>query len=271
MRPSSCPRLLRVFLLLAAALLGAAAGAANYLEGDEPDLARLLPPPPANDSAQTRRELDELLQLQRDRSPKDVEYARANIAIGIEQFAGALGDVAEVTKGLPPSVKSLFEAVRADERAVLDGAKKHYDRPRPVALDSRIQPVLEPIVNAAYPSGHSTWVFATAALLSDMVPERRAAIWARAEDFARQRMVGGVHYRSDIDAGRLAGVVIAAYLLESPRYQGAAAAATADLRNFLKLPPLGNVPPKPVQDASSGERAPRDEPLPASAASSLAF
>jgi acid phosphatase (class A) len=182
-----------------------------------------------------------------------------------------LGNEAEVRKGLPDSVRTLFKATREDEKKLLDAAKKYFDRPRPIALDPRIKPVLEPIVNQAYPSGHATWVFMTAVLLADMVPERRAAIWARAEDFARQRMVGGVHFRGDIDAGRIAGPVVAAYFLESDRYVEAAAKATADLRSFLKLPPLTGGPPKPVQDASSGDIGPRDEPLPASAVSSLAF
>ena len=135
-------------------------------------------------------------------------------------------------------MKSLFDAARADEKKLLDAAKRHYDRPRPVALDARIQPCLEPIVNSAYPSGHATWVFMAAVLLADMVPERRAAIWARAEDFARQRMVGGVHYRSDIDAGRIAGPVVASFMLASPQLPRGCRGCCCGLRGVLKLPPL---------------------------------
>ncbi|HZF26805.1 MAG TPA: phosphatase PAP2 family protein [Steroidobacteraceae bacterium] len=280
----SIPGWFRVLVLMVAVALGATANAANYLDDTTPELWRIVPPPPPNESAQTRHELDEMLRLQRDRTPKDVDYARANIPIGIQQFAAVLGDESEVKKGMPASVKSLFEAARDDEKKLLDAAKRHFDRPRPIALDSRIQPVLEPIVNLSYPSGHATWVFMTAVLLADMVPERRRAIWDRAEDFAHQRVVGGVHYRSDIDAGRLAGTVVAAYMLANPRYRAAAASATADLRNFLKLPPLSGAPGKaasldvapaaressPAQEPSSDAIAPLDVPLRASA-SSLAF
>jgi acid phosphatase (class A) len=243
-------------LFVIVALLATPASAAKYLDATTPDLVRLLPPPPANDSPQTRSELDEVLQLQRERTPQDVEYARANIEIGVPQFAGALGDEAGLKQALPATVKALFDQARADEKKLLDAAKMHFDRPRPVALDARIQPCLEPIVNMAYPSGHATWVFMTAVLLADMVPERREAIWARAEDFARQRLVGGVHYRSDIDAGRIAGTVIAAFMLASPGYRADAAVATADLRNFLKLPPHGDVLPRRV--ASSAGAPPAD-------------
>jgi acid phosphatase (class A) len=245
------------------ALLASSASAAHYLDAPIPDLGRILPPPPANDSSQTRRELDELLQLQHDRTAKDVEYARANVPIGIEQFAAALGDETEVKKALPLSVKTLFDATRSDEKILLDAAKKHFDRPRPIALDAKIQPVLEPIVNTAYPSGHATWVFMSAVLLADMVPERRAEIWARAEDFARQRMVGGVHYRSDIDGGRLAGPVIAAFLLVNTRYQADSAKAAAQLRAALKLPPYSEAPAKAadlVEPASPPRASPGQAP-----------
>lgn len=228
----------RLLLLVLAASIATPASAAKYLDATTPAIERLVPPPPADDSAETRSELDELLQLQRDRTPQDVAYARANIEIGVLQFARALGDEAGLKRALPASVKSLFDQARADEKKLLDAAKRHFDRPRPVALDARIEPCLEPIVNMAYPSGHATWVFMAAVLLADMVPERRAAIWARAEDFARQRVVGGVHYRSDIDAGRIAGPALAAFMLANPSYRTDAAVAAADLRNVLRLPPL---------------------------------
>ncbi len=256
MRMQSPPGSIYVLAFLFALFLAGSASAGVYLEDKTPDLVRILPPPPADDSPETRRELDELLQMQRDRTPRDVAYARANIPIGIEQFAAVLGDEAEVRKSLPKSVKSLFDTARADEKKLLDAAKRHYERPRPVALDARIDPCLEPIVNSAYPSGHATWVFMVAVLLAEMVPERRAAIWARAEDFARQRMVGGVHYRSDIDAGRIAGPVVASFMLASPKYRANAAVAAADLRGVLKLPALNEA----RKAASTGAfPSPRDE------------
>src|SRR5262245_24079588 len=122
----SGPRLwCRVLACVLWALLASSASAAHYLDAPIPDLARILPPPPANDSAQTRHELDELLQLQHDRTAKDVEYARANIPIGIEQFAAALGEEAAIRKVLPASAKALFDATRSDEKELLDAAKKH--------------------------------------------------------------------------------------------------------------------------------------------------
>ncbi|HEX7416538.1 MAG TPA: hypothetical protein VF315_00670 [Steroidobacteraceae bacterium] len=50
-------------------------------------------------------------------------------------------------------------------------------------------------------------------------------------------MVGGVHYGSDVQAGRIAGSVLAALLFDSPAFQRDAAAARAELRQALGLPP----------------------------------
>ena len=117
MRMQSPSGSIYVLAFLFALFLAGSASAGVYLEDKTPDLVRILPPPPEDDSPETRHELDELLQMQRDRSPRDVEYARANIPIGVEQFAAALGDEAEVRKSLPKSVKSLFDTARADERS----------------------------------------------------------------------------------------------------------------------------------------------------------
>ena len=61
-----------------------------------------------------------------------------------------------------------------------------------------------------YPSGHANAGYTIAIVLAQMVPEKRAEIFARAQAFALNRVIGGVHFRSDIEAGRLSGTLIAA-------------------------------------------------------------
>ena len=68
-----------------------------------------------------------------------------------------------------------------------------------------------------------------ALLLADMVPERRAELEARAAEFARQRMVCGVHFASDLAAGRQAAEWLLRALHQEMEYsrEGAAAARAA--------------------------------------------
>ena len=72
-------------------------------------------------------------------------------------------------------------------------------------------------------------------ILSDMVPEKRAEIMARAADYAHNRVVGGIHYPSDIEAGKISGSVIAAVLLSRPDFKAEYEVARSELRSDLGM------------------------------------
>ncbi len=90
----------------------------------------------------------------------------------------------------------------------------------------------------SYPSGHAAYGYSMAYLLADMVPERRAQLLARADEFARQRMVCGVHFRSDLVAGRRAAELLMTRLRATPEFRRDEAEAAAELRAVLHLPAL---------------------------------
>jgi acid phosphatase (class A) len=77
--------------------------------------------------------------------------------------------------------------------------------------------------------------------LRDIVPEREIRLLARADEFARQRMVCGVHFSSDLEGGRVAATWLARMISANPDYRHDANAAMAELRATLGLPP--KVPP----------------------------
>jgi acid phosphatase (class A) len=79
-------------------------------------------------------------------------------------------------------------------------------------------------------------------LLSQLVPERQPILDRRADEFARQRMVCGVHFRSDLEAGRKAAQWLASHLEDEPAYIRDANAAMRELRAALNLPAR---PPRP--------------------------
>ncbi|HYA14593.1 MAG TPA: hypothetical protein VEF33_09675, partial [Syntrophales bacterium] len=67
-------------------------------------------------------------------------------------------------------------------------------------------------------------------------PEKKAEIFARAGQYGYHRMVGGVHYRSDIEAGRISGTVIAAIMMQHPDFQEEFSRARNEIRRILQLP-----------------------------------
>jgi acid phosphatase (class A) len=71
--------------------------------------------------------------------------------------------------------------------------------------------------------------------LSNMLPEKRAAIMARAWEFGHNRVVGGIHYPSDIEMGRIAGTVIAQTISTHPDFKTELEGAKAELRAALGM------------------------------------
>lgn len=231
------------WLSAAAALVLLAAGAwwwhddrdTGFLPVDTAPLISLLEAPPAADSAATRVELDELLAVQQSRSPAEVAAARADRKTEVRGFYGALGFGDRRPK--LPRVEALAERVEDDVRVYVRAVKDHHRRLRPYEIEPRLQPCIDNVrADLSYPSGHAAFGWAMAGLLSDLAPERRQALEARASEFARQRVVCGVHFPSDLAAGRRAAEWVLASLRSNREYSIAATEASVELREALGLP-----------------------------------
>jgi acid phosphatase (class A) len=192
--------------------------------------------PPGADSPATRIELDELLALQGSRSEADVAAARADRKTDVRRFYGALGLDSGNPPGLP-RVEKLAERVEDDVRIYVRAVKDHYRRLRPYEIEPRLEPCIDNVQgDLSYPSGHAAFAWAMAGVLSDLVPERRAALELRAAEFARQRAVCGVHFPSDLAAGKQAAEWVLHAIRTKMEYSIEAAQASVELREALRLP-----------------------------------
>ena len=68
-----------------------------------------------------------------------------------------------------------------------------------------------------------------------MVPEKRAAIFARAAEYGENRVILGVHFPSDIEAGRMNATAMIAVMMQNPDFKTDLAAARAEVRGVLGL------------------------------------
>ena len=231
----------RRFLLAYASLTplpGAAPGPARaedpppYVTAAQLDLTRLLPPPPARDGALQAAELQAVLEAQASASPeriaRAVRDAQETVFVMFGTVLGAHFDPARV-----PRTAAMFARIGASEDATVDPAKPFFGRVRPYLADARVKALVPASRSGSWPSGHATRVTMMASVLASILPARREAIWARAADYAQSRVIGGMHYPLDLEAGQRAGTAMAAILFADPAFRADYDTASAELRGAL--------------------------------------
>jgi len=83
--------------------------------------------------------------------------------------------------------------------------------------------------NASYPSGHSTYGTVDALVLAELAPDLHDALIARGEQIGDDRVIAGVHFPSDVTAGRTLGNAIFSVMAASPVFQEDLTAAKAEV------------------------------------------
>ena len=211
----------RAPMLAAVALVMAWSGAnaaGGYLAPEAmPDTLRLLPPPPAANSG---TQADDDATFAATRALKDQpRWALAVNDVGQSpeaaflDFSCALG--VTLDDGSAPTLSTLFSKVAKDARGVVDPAKDHYGRHRPYVdhpgdiCVARTEGLAR---SPSYPSGHTTLGWAWALILTELAPDRATDILMRGRVYGESRVVCGVHYPSDVEAGRTNGAALVAAL-----------------------------------------------------------
>ena len=213
-----------------AASLAAQANEPAFVAANETQAFHVLHAPAAPDSEQTRGELAELHRLEARRTPAQAAQALADdqeesLFIYREQIGQGF------TAQALPLTAALSDRVRNDVGIATAAAKSGFARVRPYNLDHSLHPVCPTKTkDDSYPSGHATNGYTMALTLIDLLPEQRDAILARADAYAANRQMCGVHYRSDTEASRLVAYSLHAVMAGKPQYQQELAAARAELQ-----------------------------------------
>lgn len=200
------------------------------------DLARILPPPPEQNSATTKNELADLHQIENARTQQQVLAAQADDKEqDIFIFRDVLGG--NFNPDNFPITAALSAHMHNDEGVMSKALKTSFARPRPFQFDATLHPVCQITKEAnSYPSGHTLSGYLLAFALVQMLPEKQNQIMERADSYARNRMICGVHYSSDIEAGRSIAYAMFGYMLANPRFQKELAAAKNEMRSRMGLP-----------------------------------
>ena len=221
-----------VFLLL---LTGPAwAYDASYISLNQVNLAKLLAPPPAAQSEQQKLDLTAVLLTQKDRTALQSERAVADNDFSMFRMAGeVLGP--NFTAERLPKTAALFTRVIHDARALFLATKDVWNRPRPFKVSTDVKAIGELPNNGSYPSGHATRGYLTAIILSNMLPERSESLFARGREYGQNRVLAGVHFPSDVEAGRIAATAMVVAFMQNEQFLKDFAETKTELRGALGL------------------------------------
>lgn len=175
---------------------------------------------PANSSAQTRAELDFLLDVQARRTPAEEADALAVASVGYwpdrdlaPDHPGRARNLAHLfyecravrgegcTAERYPRTADLLRGVMNDVRILEFAVKYDRLRARPYQLEPRLAPLRE-IESPSFVSGHTLWAYAQALTFAELDPANRDRYVALARDIGYSREVMGVHYPSDEEGAR---------------------------------------------------------------------
>lgn len=202
-----------------------------YINPSSVDLVHILAPPPPPDSVAGKADLQAVMDAQRTWTPAIAASAQADAQLSVFRFADVIGPVFK-PENLPFTTK-FFERISGDEAQVVRVAKIYFHRPRPFVVGAEVQPADRSAANASYPSGHATFAYVDAIILADMLPEKAAAIFARADAYAHNRVIEGVHYPTDLEAGRISASVIDNVFLHNARFMADYGKARIEVRHAL--------------------------------------
>lgn len=208
-----------LFLAMALSIGGQEARGDSFLTRDDmPNAVNYLPVYPYTDDT---RYLDDWVQYSWGKTVR-------NTTRGQQAVADAIYSVSSISKGFnaafgmtisssnTPELYKLLTKALGDCSNGTYVAKNYYMRKRPFDYygESSATPNDEASLrkNGSYPSGHTTagWTFAL--LLAEINPARQDTILSRGYQYGQSRVIVGVHYQSDVTAGRLVASAVVARL-----------------------------------------------------------
>ena len=208
----------------------------GYLPPDSlPNSLTLLPAPPGNDTAAFAADQEAFRETRPLKNgPRWAQAARdANLHFpeAPEAFSCALS--APITRENTPNLYMLMQRTQTDAGYATSAAKNTYKRPRPFVVNKETSCTPEDEArlsdNGSYPSGHTSIGWAWALILAEIAPERADAILSRGYAFGQSRVICGVHWQSDVHAGRVIGAAVVARLHTDPVFLAQLAAARKEL------------------------------------------
>lgn len=184
---------------------------------------KLIPPPPVAGDAADRADLDYTLAIQADASPDQIRHA-VIVALYFDVFSYSEVLGPKFTAITYPQTAAFFKRLEITANGIKNTLKDHFARPRPVDGHKGEVKELVPYESGySYPSGHATRAWLYALVLGELDPADRLAFLRQAALVGYFRVLGGMHYQSDVIASRTLAESLFTQLQANPDFTKALA------------------------------------------------
>lgn len=188
----------------------------NFLKPDSINPNTVISAPPEPGSERDVHDIKEVLRRQEE--VRTLKICNRTKAVGelttLQKVFGQILSADEIAKW-----SAFFLKFQNDQRVTSSQVKQVFKRNRPFITNPEVKPCLKVLNTPSYPSGHSTMAHVSAAVFSLLDPSREAAFDAIALQISEDRVNVGVHYPSDIDAGRRLAEAMVAEFMKNPEFQ----------------------------------------------------
>lgn len=206
---------------------------AGYLPSGTIDITHVLPPAPQKGDARYAADRAIFKATRHWLGTPRGELATRDVNTGVPYMLSAFSCSVGVTlteQNAPATVK-LIRKTGIDTQSQSGAAKDYFKRLRPFQIDkgATCQAPEELKGSFDYPSGHTTWAWTWASLLSELVPDRATMIMARGRAYGESRIVCGVHNATAVEAGRMTSASTLAAVHAQAAFQADLALARAEM------------------------------------------
>lgn len=277
----NCKKLYTVMLMLAVSMVAAAQYYTTY---EVPYPVQYMPAHP--DFQDTRFSID-IKQyfygktVQKENAVRAAQI-RTDAYYGIDCLSGVMGPIIgfEIKSSVTPRLYTMYNYGITTAAYGSSKAKSYYHRKRPATIFNEApyshETLTEMVRSYSYPSSHSMTGWAVGILTAAVAPRMQDTLLFRAYDYGQSRVLGGMHWQSDVsDARIIASACVARMLctdlfkshLKSARNEYnklqadslSIAAPDYEAENYYDADHIANgvayLPEPPAMDASSPEFA----------------
>lgn len=202
---------------------------------------RVLPPPPQEGSIEFLMDKITYWEYYRLRTADTLRARQAVIDADMSDPGALYSEAFGLTiskENTPETYLLLQRSMECFGSSGCDEAKRFYNRTRPFVYFSRtsLTPGAEIWLrrNGSYPSGHTANFFGLAYVLADLRPERNEQLMRRANEGGISRLIVGVHWASDVAAGKIVAASVYEYLKDNPEYRAQLEKARKEVQALLK-------------------------------------